>query len=752
MPSRNEIVPLNSSGTAAAESSEADTRPGPGTVTVPPPQKPKANNASNTFSSKIKASSTDMASAQELRVALVRAQRRHTAFQLFFGVFGLVLMMVQMEYLWFINTQTLPEVCPVESTTQCPQCFTALSTAVPVKEGRMILLALRFLITFSTVLLLYYVYLYYAAECEIMKLKNIMPPKATLLSSSLRRILLAEMAILAVHPFPGIEGVDPRWPQLTVATSLIMFSRVALVLRVVQLRNSFNSSNGWFIGALTNVDFTATFFLKSTLKNHPTSCLIASFTSLGFVAGYALFMTERFLCAFRRDSCCQPMALDDALWMLVITILTIGYGDVVPHTTLGRVIAVFAGIFGTLSTAVTIAVMSNYLVLTRSEHKVNAFLKKDENRRLINDHAARALQAFVQLRAAQRRHNRSNPNNPDGGVNGSVSVTTTEAPTESEGKPTGTNTTRRALRQAELKLFTVLSKYRQVKRRVHSHDVSDPMDSQMTMLEMMEVNVEYIRTKIEELSELFLTQTADRARSKRKLSNVITAAAVLDPPALTTQASGGGSLSLPSSSGSLALMQQLQLQPNQFQRTPPHPQQQSYQLRQRVPTMSTLQENDRSGSSPRNSLSSEATSNLGSTTTQSGLPSPENVPTWALVLELTLQSLLEQVSRVSDEVEAMKTRVAMQNEIIENRVLNLEKRLVVSDALHEMSMSRGSARNLLRRGSKSSDDGSSAGSTSTPPRLRRGSTVTLRRPSIHNFVTPSELNEFQKPNEDQDEG
>lgn len=515
MPSRNEIVPLDTSAmAAAAEATEAHARPGPGAVTVPAPQKPKAN-ATHTFSSsssnKARATSAEMASVQEQRVTLVRAQRRHTAFQLFYGFFGLALMMVQMEYLWFANTQTLPDTCPVESTTQCPQCFEALGASVPVQEGRMILLALRILITFSTALMLYYVYLYYAAECEVMKLKNIMPPKATLLSSSLRRILLLEMAVLAVHPFPGIEDVDPKWPQLTVATSLLMFTRVALVVRVVQFRNSFNSSNGWFIGALTNVDFTATFFLKSTLKNHPTSCLMASFAALGFVAGYALYVAERFLCAFKQNSCCQPMLLDDALWMLIITILTIGYGDVVPRTTLGRAIAVCAGIFGTLSTAVTIAVMSNYLVLTRSEHKVNAFLKKDENRRLINDHAARALQAFVQLRAAQRRHS-GLVSRPDRGENGSVSVTTTEVPVESPkgGNPTGTTSTKRALRRAELKLFTVLGKYRQVKRQVHSHDVSDPMDSQMTMLEMMEVNVEYIRTKIEELSELFITQTADR--------------------------------------------------------------------------------------------------------------------------------------------------------------------------------------------------------------------------------------------------
>jgi voltage-gated potassium channel len=50
-------------------------------------------------------------------------------------------------------------------------------------------------------------------------------------------------------------------------------------------------------------------------------------------------------------------APDDALWFMIVTITTVGYGDVVPYTGLGRIIAVVAMIsailFASLVTATT---------------------------------------------------------------------------------------------------------------------------------------------------------------------------------------------------------------------------------------------------------------------------------------------------------------------------------------------------------------------------------------------------------------
>jgi len=52
----------------------------------------------------------------------------------------------------------------------------------------------------------------------------------------------------------------------------------------------------------------------------------------------------------------EKMTLGQATYFVLVTALTIGYGDITPVTTWGRVAAVAAGILGLLVTGIVIAV------------------------------------------------------------------------------------------------------------------------------------------------------------------------------------------------------------------------------------------------------------------------------------------------------------------------------------------------------------------------------------------------------------
>ncbi|VDM23460.1 unnamed protein product [Wuchereria bancrofti] len=64
----------------------------------------------------------------------------------------------------------------------------------------------------------------------------------------------------------------------------------------------------------------------------------------------------------------------NSLWLIAITFLSVGYGDIVPNTYCGRAMAVITGILGTCTSSMVVAVIARKLELTRAEKHVHNFM------------------------------------------------------------------------------------------------------------------------------------------------------------------------------------------------------------------------------------------------------------------------------------------------------------------------------------------------------------------------------------------
>ncbi|KAA0162154.1 hypothetical protein FNF31_03389 [Cafeteria roenbergensis] len=243
---------------------------------------------------------------------------------------------------------------------------------------------------------------YYQALLRSKMAKNLVPPSATLLGSSLGLPVLLECLCLLAHPFPFITSLGLPDPGLYLALVLIPLLRCAIMLRVVRFHSPLNSSNGRFIGALTNVEFDGSFILKTVLKERPVSVLLLTLGGLVLASSFAIHVIESVECAFYRSLGCAPLTFLDSVWLVVITGLTIGFGDVTASTVGGRAVTVVGGLLGTLLTAVTIALTTEYLQLSRSESKVVTFLAKHRQRQRLQVAAADLLQAAWRWRVAAR--------------------------------------------------------------------------------------------------------------------------------------------------------------------------------------------------------------------------------------------------------------------------------------------------------------------------------------------------------------
>ena len=85
------------------------------------------------------------------------------------------------------------------------------------------------------------------------------------------------------------------------------------------------------------------------------------------------------------------------MWLIAITFLTVGYGDIVPNSFCGRGIAVLTGILGTGCTALIVAILARKLELSRAEKYVHNYVFEVEIGNQIKIEAANIIKAAWRL-------------------------------------------------------------------------------------------------------------------------------------------------------------------------------------------------------------------------------------------------------------------------------------------------------------------------------------------------------------------
>ena len=102
------------------------------------------------------------------------------------------------------------------------------------------------------------------------------------------------------------------------------------------------------------------FSLKCLFKDKPLLLIFIMFTCSSLIFGYAIYLAERNLSV---DSY-QPYTANNfsnAIWLILVTTTTVGYGDYFPQTILGRLIIFIVAIWGTFIISIMVVVVSNTL-------------------------------------------------------------------------------------------------------------------------------------------------------------------------------------------------------------------------------------------------------------------------------------------------------------------------------------------------------------------------------------------------------
>ncbi|KAG9355335.1 hypothetical protein JZ751_000173 [Albula glossodonta] len=207
-----------------------------------------------------------------------------------------------------------------------------------------------------------------------------------------RVLLIAlELLVSAVHPVPGDFTFQWRarlafsyTPSLVEADldmvlSVPMFLRLYLIARVMLLHSKlFTDASSRSIGALNKVHFNTRFVMKTLMTICPGTVLLVFSISLWIIAAWTVRVCERY-----HDSQDVTSNFLGAMWLISITFLSIGYGDMVPHT--------YCGKGGAGCTALVVAVVARKLELTKAEKHVHNFMMDTQLTKRIKNAAANVL-------------------------------------------------------------------------------------------------------------------------------------------------------------------------------------------------------------------------------------------------------------------------------------------------------------------------------------------------------------------------
>ncbi|KAM6935099.1 intermediate conductance calcium-activated potassium channel protein 4 [Lycodopsis pacificus] len=295
------------------------------------------------------------------------------------------------------------------------------------KPGSNIALFINCSISLSTGCLLILIILFHHKDIRLFVIDHKQVDWRIAMSSHRVLVITLELLVCVIHPVGtywevGLQANSSSSAPLCISNhhgealmdielllSMLMFLRLYLVHRAILLHSKVLLSASYrSIGSLNNINFTFRFVLKILMNKYPARTLLVFILFFWLTASWMLTLCER-------QTQATTGQMDMAMWLIAITFLTVGYGDVAPNTSCGKAVCLFTGVMGVACTAMLVAVVTKMLALNKGEKHVHFFMLDIQISKRIRHAAANVLRECWLLhrthltkgnRGEHRRHQR----------------------------------------------------------------------------------------------------------------------------------------------------------------------------------------------------------------------------------------------------------------------------------------------------------------------------------------------------------
>lgn len=192
---------------------------------------------------------------------------------------------------------------------------------------------------------------------------------------------ILEVLVWMVHCPPGVQDVVAN-PRLLNAFSLLRFYVVVPLFKELSPINQFKARS---LTYFSRIRMSASLILRTQLHQSPIITLSVVYCLLAAVL--AVFF-----------SLAEGHSFEKSMWFIFISSTTVGYGDTVPTSSGGRVVAAIACIVGLLLVGFIVGAVQQSLSLTDDERAVFNYMELNATHRQLKEDSALVLQRYWRLR------------------------------------------------------------------------------------------------------------------------------------------------------------------------------------------------------------------------------------------------------------------------------------------------------------------------------------------------------------------
>lgn len=132
----------------------------------------------------------------------------------------------------------------------------------------------------------------------------------------------------------------------------MLFIRAVYLYRAILINSFYASPRAQRVCAIYGCDSNFTFTIKALMKESPTKILCASFVLTLVFAIISLRLVERYVNPSYNTT--------TAMWNMIITLTSVGFGDFYPLSNLGRLVAIMMSFWGVFFLSIFVDALRNF--------------------------------------------------------------------------------------------------------------------------------------------------------------------------------------------------------------------------------------------------------------------------------------------------------------------------------------------------------------------------------------------------------